>query len=169
MVRRQAMRLCPLANVSVPCSEAAPLCPWCASRPERKAEATVQPAPEKQSPGPRKQCVDCGKPFTPVSNHQQRCADCGAAHNRRANAHYQAQHRARHRTKEDAERIQRRTWQLDAAKSRAESLHADGMSPSAIAQKLGCSHHTVLRHLAQPEARWRVGILRRLDMPEPVH
>jgi DNA invertase Pin-like site-specific DNA recombinase len=77
--------------------------------------------------------------------------------------------RERHRSPEEAERIQRRAWQLDGAKYRAESLFADGMSPSAIALQLRVSHHTLLRHLAQPEARWRVGILRRLDMPEPVH
>jgi DNA invertase Pin-like site-specific DNA recombinase len=85
------------------------------------------------------------------------------------NAEYQRQHRAHLRTPEDAERSLRRTWRMDATRSRFEMLHADGMSASAIAQKTGHSHHTVLRHLARPEARWRVGILRRTDMPELPH
>jgi DNA-binding CsgD family transcriptional regulator len=114
----------------------------------------------------KRTCIDCGGLYVPSGVRQQRCGICGFEHNRKKNAQYQTAFRARHRTKEEAERIQRRTWQLDGAKYRAEALHADGMSPSAIAQKLGCSHHTLLRHLARPEAQRRVAILRNTDMPE---
>jgi DNA invertase Pin-like site-specific DNA recombinase len=58
---------------------------------------------------------------------------------------------------------------LDAARARFEMLAGDGMSATAIGQKTGHSHHTVLRHLAKPESQWRVGILMRLDMPEMEH
>jgi DNA invertase Pin-like site-specific DNA recombinase len=90
-------------------------------------------------------------------------------HNRKKNLEYQHAFRARHRSKEFAAYIERKKWQMDAAKSRFELLAGDGMSATAIGEKTGHSHHTVLRHLARPEARWRVGILRRLDMPEMEH
>jgi hypothetical protein len=228
------MRMCPLAYVVIPCSESAPLCPWCASRPEYAALAedrmgelltsTVQhqggrpkengivhlpflrdigvtkvessnaqkfhalpddlksaviegktPKAEAASQGTapasegtrERLCVDCNGAYRPTSPRQQRCQSCGVEHTRKKNLEYQHAFRARHRTAEEAERLQRRAWRLDGMKSRAESLHADGLSPSAIAVKLGCSHHTVLKHLAQPEARWRVDILRRTNVPEP--
>lgn len=115
---------------------------------------------------PQRQCIGCGAMYAPRGPRQQRCGICGVEHNREKSRQYQTASRARHRTTEDAERIQRRRWQLDGAKSSAESLHADGMSASAIAKKLGYSHHTILNHLAQPEASQRVGVLRRLR-PEP--
>ena len=115
---------------------------------------------------PQRTCVDCGAMYEPRGTRQLRCGSCRAAHDRKMNAEYQRRHRARHRTREDVERSERRTWQMDAARSRFELLHADGMSATAIARKLRCSHHTVLRHLARPEAQFRVGILRRTDMPE---
>jgi DNA invertase Pin-like site-specific DNA recombinase len=117
----------------------------------------------------RRPCVDCGALYEPRGARQQRCKSCGVKHNRRKNRENVAAFRARHRTNEDVERSERRTWKMDAARSRFEMLHADGMSPSAIAQKTGHSHHTVLRHLDRPEAQRRVGILRRLDMPELPH
>jgi hypothetical protein len=113
-----------------------------------------------------KACIDCGAMYEPRGTRQQRCDHCAVEHDRKKNLEYQPAFRARHRTKEDAERIERRTWQMDAAKSRFETLFADGMSATAIARKTGHSHHSVLRHLARPEAQWRVGILRRTDMPE---
>jgi DNA invertase Pin-like site-specific DNA recombinase len=82
------------------------------------------------------------------------------------NAEYQRRFRERHRNPEEAARIQRKGWRLDAKKYRAESLVADGMTASAAALKLGCSHHTLLRHLSTPEARRRVGLLMR-DTGEP--
>jgi DNA invertase Pin-like site-specific DNA recombinase len=111
-------------------------------------------------------CLDCGMMYAPRGPRQQRCQGCAVEHARRKNCAHQRAFRARHRTLEETARIERRAWQLDGAKYRAESLFADGMSPSAIALQLRVSHHTLLRHLAQPEARWRVGILRRTDMPE---
>lgn len=96
-------------------------------------------------------CIDCGAMYAPSGVRQQRCGSCGAKHNREKNRQYVAEFRDRHRTKEEAERIQRRTWQLDAEKSRAESLFADGMTASAIAQKLGRSHHTVLKPSPDPK------------------
>lgn len=95
-----------------------------------------------------------------------RCQSCAAEHNRAKNREHVRTFRERHRSPEEAERIQRRAWQLDGAKYRAESLVADGWTPSAAAEKLGVSHHTILRHLSQPDARRRVSILRRTDMPE---
>jgi len=88
-------------------------------------------------------------------------------HNRKKNLEYQHAFRARHRTAEESARIQRRTWKLDGMKSRAESLFADGLTATAIAQRLGCSHHTILRHLAQPAARRRIGILIRTAVMPP--
>jgi DNA-binding CsgD family transcriptional regulator len=87
-------------------------------------------------------------------------------HNRKKNAQYQTAFRTRHRTQEETERIQRRTWQLDGAKYRAESLVADGMTASAAAEHLGVSHHTIIAHLSRPDARRRIGILMR-DTGEP--
>lgn len=87
---------CPLLKLEIACQPTVqPWCDYCASRPERKAEATVQPAPEKQSPGPHKQCVDCGKPFPPASNRQERCPVCATGHNRGKNAEYQRNFRGR--------------------------------------------------------------------------
>ncbi len=114
-------------------------------------------------------CIDCGLMYEPTGVRQLRCKSCAPLHSRKKNLANQNAFRARHRTAEEAERVQRRAWQLDAAKFRAESLVADGMSPTAAAERAGISHHTVLKHLAQPEARRRVGILARLDMPELEH
>jgi DNA invertase Pin-like site-specific DNA recombinase len=114
-------------------------------------------------------CADCGGVYAPSGAQQQRCLPCGAVHTRRRNAELQRARRARRRTPQEAERIQRKAWRVQGAKYRAESLHADGMSPSAAALLLGISHHTILNHLAQPEAQRRVAILRRLDMPELPH
>jgi predicted nucleic acid-binding Zn-ribbon protein len=99
----------------------------------------------------KRTCIDCGAMYEPSGVRQQRCGSCGVKHNQKKNRQYQRDFRAHHRTKADAERIERCTWRLEGAKSRAESLHADSMSPSAIAQKLGRSHHTVLKHLARPQ------------------
>lgn len=118
---------------------------------------------------PRRTCIGCGAIYEPSGVRQQRCTSCAVEHNRKKNLEYQHAFRARHRTAEESARIQRRTWKLDGMKSRAESLFADGLTATAIARQLGCSHHTLQRHLAQPEARWRVGILRRMDMPEMPH
>ena len=111
-------------------------------------------------------CIDCKALYEPTGVRQQRCEPCAVEHNRKKNLEYQHAFRARHRTPEDADRRERRTWRMDAERARFEMLHADGMSGSAIAKKIGRSHHTVLRHLARPEAQRRVGILRRLEMPE---
>lgn len=94
------MRTCPLARVPVPCPEAAPFCSWCASSPERKAEATVQPAPENPATGasgskPQRTCVDCNAPYSGTSNRQRRCPACRVAHDRKKNAAYQQSFRAR--------------------------------------------------------------------------
>jgi len=118
---------------------------------------------------PLRTCVGCGAMYEPSGVRQQRCTSCAVEHTRKKNAEYQRQHRARHRSKEETAYQERRTWRLDANKARAEQLVADGLTPTACAERLGCSHHTVLRHLAQPEARRRVGILRRMDMPEMPH
>ena len=113
-----------------------------------------------------KTCVDCGGMYEPSGVRQQRCGPCAVEHRRKKNLDYVHAFRARHRTKEHIERIERRTWQMDAAKSRFEMLAGEGMSATAIGQKTGHSHHTVLRHLARPEAQWRVGILLRTDLPD---
>jgi len=118
---------------------------------------------------PQRKCITCDEAYVPRGPRQQRCTSCAVEHNRKKNLAYQHAFRARHRTPVETARIERRGWQLDGIKSHAESLHAEGLTATAIAQKLGCSHHTVLRHLDQPEARWRVGILRRTDMPELPH
>ena len=115
---------------------------------------------------PQRTCVDCGLPYTPSGVGQLRCTNCRVEHTRRMNRLWQQDSRARHTSPQAIERSERRTWRMDAARTRFEMLHADGMSATAIARKLGYSHHTVLKHLAQPEAQRRVGILRRLDMPE---
>lgn len=113
-----------------------------------------------------KTCIGCGVMYAPRGTRSQRCAPCAVEHHRLKNQEYQHAFRARHRSKEDAERIERRTWQMDAVKSRAESLVADGLTATACAVKLGCSHHTLLRHLEKPEVRRRVSILMR-DTGEP--
>jgi DNA-binding CsgD family transcriptional regulator len=82
------------------------------------------------------------------------------------NAANVAAFRVRHRTPAETARIERKGWRLDMAKYRCESLVADGWTPSAAAEKLGVSHHTILRHLSQPDAQRRVSILQRTDMPE---
>ena len=114
---------------------------------------------------PQRTCVDCRAMYEPRGPRQLRCQSCAVKHNRRQNAHYQATFRSRHRTPEYAERIQRKTWQMDAARSRFELLASDGMSATAIARKTGHSHHTVLEWLARPEAQWRVRLLR-IEPPE---
>ena len=113
-----------------------------------------------------KPCIDCRALYVPRGPRQQRCGVCAAKHNRKMNAEYQRRHRARHRSAETAERIRRRGWQLDAIEYRSESLFADGMSASAAAEKLNCSHHTLLRWLDKPEVQRRIAFLRALDMPE---
>jgi len=115
---------------------------------------------------PRRTCIDCGVMYEPSGVRQQRCASCAAEHTRKKNCEYQRAFRARHRSPEEAERLQRRAWRLDGAKYRAESLVADGLSPSAAAEKLRVSHHTLIRHLSQPEAARRVALLVR-DTGEP--
>lgn len=89
------MRFCPLAGVSVPCPEARPLCPWCAQHDAAAKAVSAPPGQPASRATPLKECADCHKPFTPVSNHQQRCVDCGAAHNRTINARYQRDFRSR--------------------------------------------------------------------------
>jgi DNA invertase Pin-like site-specific DNA recombinase len=112
-----------------------------------------------------KPCVDCGGMYEPRGTRQQRCETCAVKRNRKKNLEYQHAFRVRHKTKEDAERSERRTWQMDAARSRFELLASDGMSATAIARKTGHSHHTVLEWLARPEAQWRVRLLR-IEPPE---
>jgi transposase len=80
---------------------------------------------------------------------------------------YQQDSRARHTSPQAIERSERRAWRMDAKKSRAEMLHAEGMTASAAAEYLGVSHHTVLRHLARPEVQRRVAILKKTNAPEP--
>lgn len=113
-------------------------------------------------------CVDCRALYEPRTR-QLRCQSCAVEHDRRKNRENVAAFRARHRSAETTERIRRRSWWLEGMKSRAESLVADGLSATACAERLGISHHTILRHLAQPEAQRRVRILRALDMPEMEH
>jgi hypothetical protein len=81
-------------------------------------------------------------------------------HTRKKNLEYQHVFRQRHKTDANPRMLP------DAERTQFEMLHADGMTASAIAQKLGHSHHTVLNHLARPEVQRRVAILR-LDGPEP--
>jgi hypothetical protein len=114
----------------------------------------------------KRTCIDCEALYAPRGPRQQRCQSCAVEHHRKKNLEYQHAFRARHRTPEDAERLQCRTWKLDGVKSRAEMLAGEGLSATAISKIVGCSHHSVIRHLQRPEAQWRVGILRRLDMPE---
>ena len=111
----------------------------------------------------KRTCVTCGAMYEPSGVRQQRCKSCAVEHTRKKNLEYQHTFRQRHKT--DA----KRRMLPDAVFGRFEQLHADGMSATAIAKKTGHSHHTVLRHLARPEAQWRVGILRRTDMPELIH
>jgi DNA-binding CsgD family transcriptional regulator len=118
---------------------------------------------------PQRVCIGCGQLCEPGGPRQLRCKSCAAEHSRKKNLEYQHAFRARNRSPEDAARIERRGWWLDAMKYRAESLVADGMNPTACAERLGISHHTILKHLDSPEARRRVGILMRTDMPELPH
>jgi hypothetical protein len=115
------MRFCPLARVEIPCSEAAPLCPWC----ELKAQATTpkrdgicEQAPYQGSaannqlvqPSPiavvtlrtQRRCIHCGIGYIPSGNHQQRCEGCAAEHNRMKNRAYQAGFRQRQRERAQA-------------------------------------------------------------------
>lgn len=90
------MRFCPLAHVEIPCSEAAPLCPWCAL----KEQAVYSPPPiEIAAPAStlQRQCIDCGAEYVASGNHQQRCPACRMARERAQNARYQAEHRQRQR------------------------------------------------------------------------
>jgi len=88
------MRFCPLANVQIPCSEVAPLCPWCelSQRSAPAAERDVTPASASK---PGKVCIDCHEAFQPTSNRQQRCAACGAEHDRIENRRFQKEFRQR--------------------------------------------------------------------------
>jgi DNA invertase Pin-like site-specific DNA recombinase len=101
--------------------------------------------------------------FVPRGPNHLRCQACAVKHSRQQNAAYQHAFRQRHPTNAKPRTVP------DAVRYQFEMLHAEGLTANAIAQKLGHSHHTVLKHLARPEARLRVDILRRLDMPELPH
>jgi len=115
----------------------------------------------------RRTCIDCGAMYELRGPRQERCQSCAVEHTRKKNLERQHAFRARHRTPEEAERIQRRTWRVELEKHSCEMLVSEGMSPSAAARKVHLSHHTILKHLATPEAQWRVAILRRTNVPEP--
>jgi hypothetical protein len=89
------MRFCPLAHVSIPCSEAAPLCPWCAQHDAAAQAVSAQPGQPASRVTPLKECADCHKPFAPASNHQARCRPCGAMRQKTKNAGYQQTFRQR--------------------------------------------------------------------------
>ena len=92
------MRLCPLAGVSVPCSEDRPLCPWCAQHDAAAKAAPTQPgdsASRASVSTPQRVCADCNRPFAPTSNHQARCRPCGAMRQKTKNAGYQQTFRQR--------------------------------------------------------------------------
>jgi hypothetical protein len=104
--------------------------------------------------------------YQPRGTRQVRCGACAVEHTRKKNRKNVAAFRARNRTDAENERIQRKIWRLDGAKFRSESLVADGWTPSAAAEHLGVSHHTIIAHLSRPDARRRIGILMR-DTGEP--
>ena len=156
------MRACPLAGgITIPCSSDKPMCPYCRLKGRHVALSpiahlvTIAPAPR-----PQKVCAVCGAEYQPTSPRQQRCPPCAVLHTRKKNLEYQHAFRQRHKTDANPRMLP------DAERTQFEMLHADGMTASAIAQKLGHSHHTVLKHLARPEARHRVEILRKTDMPQ---
>ena len=164
------MRLCPLINRQIPCDPSRPFCGLCESKAQPASTSTsivttIQSAVPAVAGKPARSCIDCSSEYTPTSPRQQRCANCAMGHARKKNALYQAEHRRRERERESPESQCRQHGLSDFERSHFEMLAGNGLSGTAIAQKTQHSHHTVLRHLARPEAQRRVAILRRLDLP----
>ena len=171
---RPAKMICPLLHREIPCpgTGGGAWCGYCAWRTASAAPLTIAVpvstsetlpvlAPEVTGK-PQRTCIDCGG--MPAGPRQQRCGDCATEHARKKNANYQAEHRRRQRESGQTE-MKPRTLS-DFTLSQIEQLHADGLSPSAAAERLGISHHSALRHLSRPEVEQRVAFLRRWNVPE---
>lgn len=164
------MRRCPLSNVIIPCSQAAPLCGWCTLQGldgpapallARPGLVTIVATPHESVPvRNRWACLDCGVTYQPTSARQQRCPPCGVLHTREMNLKDQHAFRQRNQKPPQPPVVP------DVEKHYFEVLAAGGMSANRIAVELGHNPKTVRRHLARSEARTRVGLLQ-MDRAEP--
>jgi len=97
------LRDCPLLQLAIGCSVERPWCGWCASRPERRAEAAVQPAPLVPQTPParprprlkRKPCAACRAYFQPGSPRETFCDNCKPERIRAKNREHQRAWRER--------------------------------------------------------------------------
>ena len=94
LVRRPTLRLCPLLQSALNCSRERPLCNWCGHL-EQAAPAAVAVAAPAGAGKPQKVCVQCGELFDAGSNRAERCGRCATEHNRKENAKFQREFRAR--------------------------------------------------------------------------